>query len=117
MKWTRAVSLLHLLAAPAYAATLWNYSAPIASLIAATLLGSAVLLWQGNRWVVIYSGLLAILSLGFLFFLAFSVQGGIVEHMAPAVLGSIAYLAIHAAAVFSEWVSAKAGPEITVEPD
>jgi hypothetical protein len=95
---------------------LWNDSPLGAALVAATLLGSAVLLWQGNRWVVIYSGALAILSLGFLFFLAFSVQGP-EEHIGPAALGSIAYLVLHAVGVVAEWVTAKSGPETTFESD
>ncbi len=77
---------------------------------------SAVLLWLGNRWVVIYSGVLAVLSLGFLFFLALSVHAP-EEHITPTALGSVAYLVLHAAAVLAEWVGAKGGPEITVEPD
>lgn len=111
MKWTRAVGFLHILAAPAYALMLWNDSPLLACLIGATLLGSAALLWQGNRWVVIYSGALTLLSLGFLFFLALSVQGP-EEHIIPAALGTGAYLALQAAAVVVEWVSAKPGPEI-----
>jgi len=90
---------------------LWNDSPPLACLVAATLLGSAALLWQGNRWVVIYGAVLALLSLGFLFFLALSVQGP-EEHIVPAALGTGAYLALQSAAVVAEWVSAKPGPEI-----
>ncbi len=116
MNWTRSVSILHFLAAPAYAVMLSNDSKLAAGAVAATFLGSAVLLWLGNRWVVIYSGVLALLCLAFLFFLALSVHAP-EEHITPTALGSVAYLALHAAAVLAEWVGAKGGPEITVTPD
>lgn len=116
MKWTRAVSILHLLAAPGYGFLLWNDSPAFAFLVAAALLGSAVLLWLGNRWVVIYSGVLSLLSLGFLFFLAFSVRGP-EEHIVPAAMGGAAFLVLHATAVVAEWATAKSAPETTVETE
>jgi predicted tellurium resistance membrane protein TerC len=116
MNWTRSASILHLLAAPIYAVLLSNDSMLAAGALAATLLGSAVLLWMGNRWVVIYSGILALLCLLFLFFLALSVHAP-EEHITPTALGSLAYLALHAAAVLAEWVGAKGEPEITAAPD
>ncbi len=116
MYWTRAVCILHILAAAGYAVMLSNDSMRVAGAVAGSLLVSAILLLLGNRWVVIYSGVLAIVSLAFLFFLAFSVLGP-EEHIAPTALGSAAYLALHAAAVLAEWVSAKSEPDVTVAPD
>ena len=117
MMWTRLASILHLLAAPAFAAVLWAGSIPSAVFACTALLVSAAMLWLRNRWVVIYSGLLAVLSLGFLFFLALTVRGAALEHVIPTAIGSGIFLLLHAGAVLAEWVGADSTPEITVQPD
>lgn len=116
MKWTRALSILHLLSAPVFLVLLWNDSAISSTSVTASLTGSAVLLWMGSRWTVIYSGVLALLSLLLLFILAFSVHGP-EEQIAPAAIGTAIFLALQAGAVVTEWVTAKSAPEITIEPD
>jgi hypothetical protein len=116
MKWTRALSIIHLLSAPVYLVLLWDDSVLSSAGVSATLAGSAALLWFGNRWTVIYSGVLALLSLLFLFILAFSVYGP-EEHIAPTAIGTAIFLALQAGAVVTEWVTAKSAPEITIEPE
>ncbi|MBE0656926.1 MAG: hypothetical protein IH602_04505 [Bryobacteraceae bacterium] len=116
MKWTRVLSIIHLLSAPVFLVLLWDDSVLSSAGVSATLAGSAALLWFGNRWTVIYSGVLALLSLLFLFILAFSVYGP-EEHIAPTATGTAIFLALQAGAVVTEWVTAKSAPEITIEPE
>ena len=116
MKWTRALSIIHLLSAPVFLVLLWDDSVLSSAGVSAALAGSAALLWFANRWTVVYGGVLALLSLLFLFILAFSVSGP-EEHIAPTAIGTAIFMALQAVAVLTEWVTAKSAPEITIEPE
>lgn len=116
MTWTRALSIIHLLSAPVFLFLLWNDSGISSVGVSLSLAGSAVLLWIGSRWTIVYSGVLVLLSLLLLFILAFSVHGP-EEHVASAAIGTALFLALQAAAVVIEWVTAKTAPEIAIGPE
>lgn len=111
MKGTRILAILHLAAAPAFAWVLWDDSVWFSLLLAASLAVSAVLLWQQSRWVVIVSGVTAILGFAFLFVLPFAVLWPGHEIMNQAA-GGVLYVVLQAAAVLAEWLGARTDPEI-----